>query len=417
MNAQSNSSDFDLIIVGGGMVGASLACALGNSPLKLAVIEAAPFVSNDQPSFDSRTLALAYGSRRIFDSLGLWQTIVERGVTPIRRIHVSDRGHLGSSHLDSQSEGVEALGYVAEMRLLGQVLHERMRTFSNVQFICPAQVTQVKLERARASVMITEGTGSRHFTGRLLVAADGGNSQIRQLLGVKTFRMGYDQHAVIANVAMDRPHEGVAYERFTASGPMALLPSRDTDGAENVFALVWTVTSAERDDVLRLNDADFLTQLQQRIGDRAGRFIKVGERAVYPLGWMQSREHVRQRLAIIGNAAHTLHPVAGQGFNLGLRDVAVLAQVVLDGVRRGEDPGELMLLRGYAKWRRRDQLETALFTDGLVRTFSTAFPPLALVRNIGLTLVDILPPVKHALARHAMGLGGKLSRLARGLPL
>jgi 2-octaprenyl-6-methoxyphenol hydroxylase len=198
---------------------------------------------------------------------------------------------------------------------------------------------------------------------------------------------------------------------------MALLPSRDTDGTENVFALVWTVKSAERDEVLRLDDAAFLAQLQQRIGERAGHFVKVGERAVYPLGWMQSREHVRQRLAIIGNAAHTLHPVAGQGFNLGLRDVAVLAQVVLDGVKRGRDPGELELLREYAKWRRRDQLETALFTDGLVRTFSTAFPPIVLARNIGLTLVDILPPVKHVLARHAMGLGGKLPRLARGLRL
>jgi len=417
MNAQQNSIDFDLIIIGGGMVGASLACALGNSQLKIAVIEATPFESTSQPSFDARTLALAYGSRRIFDSLGLWDAIAERGVTSIRRIHVSDRGHAGSSHLDSQSEGVEALGYVAETRLLGQVLHDSMRSFSNVQFICPAQVTQVQLEATRASVEITEHTGSRCLTGRLLVAADGGNSQTRQLLGIKTFRMGYDQHAVIANVAIDRPHQGVAYERFTASGPMALLPSRDTDGTENVFALVWTVKSAERDEVLRLDDAAFLAQLQQRIGERAGRFVKVGERAVYPLGWMQSREHVRQRLAIIGNAAHTLHPVAGQGFNLGLRDVAVLAQVVLDGVKRGQDPGELQLLREYAKWRRRDQLETALFTDGLVRTFSSAFPPLALARNIGLTLVDILPPVKHALARHAMGLGGKLPRLARGLRL
>ncbi len=417
MNEHNDNTDFDLIIVGGGMVGASLACALGNSPLKIAVIEATRFESDSQPSFDARTLALAYGSRQIFNSLGLWDEIAQRGVTPIRRIHVSDRGHAGSSHLDCQTEGVEALGYVAETRLLGQVLHERMHTFSNVQFICPAQVTQVNIEPTRASVEISEKQSSRSITGRLLVAADGGNSVTRQLLGIKTFRMGYDQHAVIANVAMDRPHEGVAYERFTSSGPMALLPSRDPEGNENIFALVWTVKSRERDAVLRLDDAAFLTQLQQRIGVRAGHFIKAGERFVYPLGWMQSREHVRQRLAIIGNAAHTLHPVAGQGFNLGLRDVAALAQVVLDGVRQGQDPGDLALLQTYAKWRRRDQLETALFTDGLVRAFSTAFPPLALARNIGLALVDILPPVKHVLARHAMGLGGKLPRLARGLRL
>ena len=417
MSEHNVDTDFDLIIVGGGMVGASLACALGDSPLKIAVIEATPFESDSQPSFDARTLALAYGSRRIFDSLGLWNDIEQRGVTPIRRIHVSDRGHAGSSHLDAQSEGVEALGYVAEIRMLGQVLHERMHTFNNVQFICPAQVSQVNIEPTRVSVEILEEQASRHITGRLLVAADGGNSVTRQLLGIKTFRMGYDQHAVIANVAMDRSHEGVAYERFTSSGPMALLPSRDTEGNENVFALVWTVKSSERDEVLRLDDTEFLSGLQQRIGERAGHFIKVGERFVYPLGWMQSREHVRQRLAIIGNAAHTLHPVAGQGFNLGLRDVAALAQVVLDGVRQGQDPGDLNLLQNYAKWRRRDQLETALFTDGLVRTFSTSFPPLALARNIGLALVDILPPVKHVLARHAMGLGGKLPRLARGLRL
>ena len=417
MSEHNDETGFDLIIVGGGMVGASLACALGDSPLKIAVIEATPFESDSQPGFDARTLALAYGSRRIFDSLGLWDEIEQRGVTPIRRIHISDRGHAGSSHLDAQAEGVEALGYVAEIRLLGKVLHERMHTFRNVQFICPAQVTQVSLEPTRASVEISEQQSSRNITGRLLVAADGGNSVTRQLLGIKTFRMGYDQHAVIANVAMDRPHQGVAYERFTSSGPMALLPSRDPDGNENIFALVWTVKSSERDEVLGLDDAAFLAQLQQRIGERAGRFIKVGDRFVYPLGWMQSREHVRQRLAIIGNAAHSLHPVAGQGFNLGLRDVAALAQVILDGVRQGQDPGDLALLQSYAKWRRRDQLETALFTDGLVRAFSTAFPPLALARNLGLALVDILPPVKHALARHAMGLGGKLPRLARGLRL
>ena len=211
-----------------------------------------------------------------------------------------------------------------------------------MQFICPAQVTQVNLEATRATVEISEKQSSRSITGRLLVAADGGNSVTRQLLGIKTFRMGYDQHAVIANVAMDRPHEGVAYERFTSSGPMALLPSRDPEGNENVFALVWTVKSRERDEVLRLGDAAFLAQLQQRIGERAGRFIKVGERFVYPLGWMQSREHVRQRLAIIGNAAHTLHPVAGQGFNLGLRDVAALAQA------HGQDERRLALVRDLA---------------------------------------------------------------------
>jgi len=414
---KSTDTDFDVVIVGGGMVGASLACALGDTPLKVAVIEATPYTADTQPSFDTRTVALAYGSRQIFDSLELWDPITALGVTPIKRIHVSDRGHAGTSHLDCQREDVEALGYVVETRVLGQVLHSAVQDLANVTLLCPAQVTGVDMQANRASINIQEGTNSRTLTGRLLVAADGGNSLIRNLLGIRTFRMDYDQSAVIANVVIDRPHRNIAYERFTAEGPMALLPSRGTDGADNTYALVWTVRRAGREGVLKLDDETFLHQLQQRFGDRAGRFVRVSQRFVYPLGWMQSREHVRARLAVIGNAAHTLHPVAGQGFNLGLRDVAVLAQVVLDGVRNGRDPGSLSLLRDYARWRQRDHIQTALFTDGIVRTFSTRFAPVALARNIGLTLVDILPPLKHSLARHAMGVGGKLPRLARGLRL
>jgi 2-octaprenyl-6-methoxyphenol hydroxylase len=411
------ATDFDIVIVGGGMVGASLACALGNSPLQVAVIEASPFAASDQPSFDARTVALAYGSRQIFNSLGLWNSIADLGVTAIERIHVSDRGHAGTSHLDSQQEGVEALGYVVETRVLGQVLHQAVQAFDNVTFLCPAEVIGVTMQASRSSIVIRQGKQDQTLSTRLLVAADGGNSVIRKLLGIRTFRMDYDQSAVIANVVTDRPHGNIAYERFTDNGPMALLPSRGTEGADNTYALVWTVKRKQQDAVLTLDDAVFLQQLQQRFGDRAGRFVRASQRHVYPLGWMQSREHVRARLAIIGNAAHTLHPVAGQGFNLGLRDVAVLAQVILDGVRDGRDPGELGLLREYARWRRRDHLQTALFTDGIVRAFSTRLVPMALARNLGLTLVDILPPLKHSLARHAMGVGGKLPRLARGLRL
>lgn len=410
-------TDFDIVIVGGGLVGASLACALGDTPLKIAVIEATPFAADTQPSFDARTVALAYGSRRIFDGLDLWESIAALGVTPIRRIHVSDRGHAGLSHLDSDREGVEALGYVVETRVLGQVLHQAVQHIDNVTFLCPARVTGVAMPASRARIDIQEDGRDRTLTARLLVAADGGDSLVRKLLGIRTFRIDYDQSAVIANVATDRPHRHVAYERFTADGPMALLPSRGADGADDTYALVWTVRHAERDRVRKLDDTSFLAELQQRFGDRAGHFVRASQRHVYPLGWMQSREHVRARLAIIGNAAHTLHPVAGQGFNLGLRDVAALAQVVLDGVRDGRDPGERDLLREYARWRRRDQWQTALFTDGMVRAFSSRLPPVVLARNLGLTLLDILPPLKHGLARHAMGVGGRLPRLVRGLRL
>lgn len=414
MNA---AADYDVIIAGGGMVGASLACALRDAPLKLAVIEAMPFSVPEHAGFDARTLALGHGSRRILDSLGLWPAIAEGGVTPIHRIHVSDRGHLGSSHLDRRDEGLDALGYVTEIRTPGEVLHGALANQDNVDFLCPAKVADVRIESLRAHVRLETDDGAREITGRLLVAADGGNSPIRQMLGIRSFRLGYGQHAVIANVAVDRPHDNVAYERFTDQGPMALLPARDPEGGDHMFALVWTVPDDQREAMLALDDGDFLAGLQDRFGERAGRFIQVGRRHAYPLTWMQSREHVRPRLAVIGNAAHTLHPVAGQGFNLGLRDVATLAEVITDGVRAGRDPGDPERLRDYARWRRRDQLTTALFTDSLVRIFSNNLPPVALARNLGLTLLDVAPPLKRLLARQAMGFGGKLPRLARGLKL
>lgn len=413
------SCDYDVLIVGGGMVGASLACALGDSPLRVAVIEATPLELESQPSFDARTVALALGSRRIFETLGLWPAIEAEGVTAIRHIHVSDQGHMGASHLDSAEEDVEALGYVAPSRHLGRVLHAALAEYDNIDVLCPARVSRVELKPHRAVLEIETGTAAttRPLTGRLLVAADGGESRVRRQLGIATFEVDYGQHAVIANVRMERPHQGVAWERFTRSGPMALLPARGPEGREDVYALVWTVDSAQLDSVLHLDDAQFLARLQQRFSGRVEGFVDVGTRQAYPLRWMQSREHVRPRLAIIGNAAHSLHPVAGQGFNLGLRDVAVLAEVLIDNRRAGRDPGDLAVLRRYAGWRRRDHLQTALFTDGLVRLFSNNLPPLALARNLGLLLVDMLPAARHTLARHAMGIGGRLPRLARGLRL
>ncbi len=413
----TTAADYDVIIAGGGMVGASLACALRDTPLKLAVIEATPFSAPDHAGFDARTLALGHGSRRILESLGLWSAIAEGGVTPIHRIHVSDRGHLGSSHLDRRDEGLDALGYVAGIRTPGEVLHAALAKQANVDFLCPAKVADVRIESLRAHVRLETEAGGREITGRLLVAADGGNSPIRERVGIRSFRLGYGQHAVIANVGVNRPHGNVAYERFTDQGPMALLPARDPEGGDRMFALVWTVPDERREEILALDDAAFLAGLQDRFGERAGRFVRVGRRHAYPLAWMQSREHVRPRLAVIGNAAHTLHPVAGQGFNLGLRDVATLAEVIIDGVRAGRDPGDPERLRDYARWRRRDQLTTALFTDALVRIFSNNLPPVALARNIGLTLLDVAPPLKRLLARQAMGFGGKLPRLARGLKL
>ena len=244
------------------------------------------------------------------------------------------------------------------------------------------------------------------------MAADGDKSFIRQLLDIPTEREEYGQSAVIANVTPSKNHQGIAYERFTDSGPLALLPL-----SENRCSLVWTVRSEQADEVMALSDEAFLAQLQSRFGFRLGRFEHVGRRQVYPLALVQAKEHVVNRVALIGNAAHALHPVAGQGFNLGIRDIAVLAQVVVDAAQAGKDFGHLEVLREYETWRARDHKEVITFTDALARLFANNSPPLACARNVGLLALDMLPAAKSMLARRTMGLAGRQPRLTRQMAL
>ena len=275
-------------------------------------------------------------------------------------------------------------------------------------------------ELASATIEITNDDGlveNKTLTTKLLVAADGDDSVVRRLSGVRIKQRNYEQSAVIANIATDKPHNNQAFERFTDSGPLALLPMAATENEKNRYSLVWTVNSSEQDEMMSWSDEEFLKKLKERFGSRAGEFISVSKRHTYPLALMRAREHVRERLAIIGNAAHTLHPVAGQGFNLGLRDVAALSQVIIDACRENKDIGSLDNLNSYADWRKRDHIQTAMATDGRVRIFSNNFLPLAALRNLGLVVVDLVPPLKKVFARHAMGFVGKLPRLGRGLKL
>ena len=407
----AEDSAYDVVIVGGGMVGASLAIALGATPLRVAVLEAVPFRSDRQPSYDDRAIALAYGTRRIFEGMGLWSAL-QAEATPIREIHISDRGHFGFTRLDCRDEGVEALGYVAVGRVMGAVLAERLQALPNVDLLCPAAVTNVVSGGDHAEVTVECGGLAQRLTSRLVVAADGATSQVRDWFGIDTRRWDYGQTAVITNITPERPHQNRAFERFTDGGPLALLPM-----SGNRCSVVWTVRGARADQVLAMDDEAFLRALHARFGDRLGSFLRVGARRAYPLQLVRAREHVRPRLALIGNAAHTLHPVAGQGFNLGLRDVAVLAEVLSDAAADGGDIGSLEVLRSYAQWRRQDHLKMIAFTDGLARVFANPLAPLRALRNAGMLAVDLLPTLKHVLTRHTMGLAGKLPRLARGLPL
>lgn len=402
---------YDLVIVGGGLVGASLAIALSGRGLRLALVEAAVPSADTQPSYDDRALALAYGSRRIFEGLGLWQAIVPQA-GPIEKIHVSERGQFGFTHLDCAEESVPALGYVITARELGRALLAELPVLPDLDILAPATVSGVSIGDEWATLVVQDEGRQRQLEARLLVAADGVRSFVRDAMQLPVRRWEYGQSAVVANITPERPHRHVAYERFTPSGPVALLPMNDQR-----CALVWTVADAELDQVLALDDATFIDRFQQRFGHRLGRFTRVGARQGYPLAMVRATESVRPRLAVIGNAAHTLHPIAGQGFNLGLRDVAALADVLADAIVAGEDIGELAVLQRYAQWRGRDQQLVSLATDGLARLFANPLAPLRVGRNLGMLAMDLLPGARHRLARAAMGLTGKLPRLARGLPL
>lgn len=411
----SQQAPYDLVIVGGGMVGASLACALRDSDMKILVVEAVPLTAAAQPSFDDRAIALAYGGKRIFETMGVWGAIDQLGVTPIEHIHVSDRSRFGFARLHAQDAGLPALGYVVESRVLGAALLSVLKQSPAIDWLCPATVTNLRIDSDGATLTVKQGDTMRTITTRLVAAADGADSAVRDKLGIAFERTEYDQTAVVTNAAVSRPPAGTAFERFTENGPLAVLPMRGD--RENRVGVVWSAPRAQAETLLAWSDEEFLAHLQERFGERLGQFTRLGKRASYPLRLTTIREHVRPRAVMIGNAAHTVHPVAGQGFNLGLRDVATLAEVLVDARREGRDPGDFAVLQRYADWRVKDNRVISSFTNSLLRVFANDIPPLALLRNLGLIAVDLLPPVKRGFIRVTSGLAGRLPRLARGLPL
>ncbi|NND35786.1 MAG: 2-octaprenyl-6-methoxyphenyl hydroxylase [Gammaproteobacteria bacterium] len=405
--------DFDVIIVGGGLVGASMACALDGAAVSVAVIERFAPEAPAQPSFDERTIALTWSSRQIFGGLGVWDGI-QGEASPIRDIRVSERGHAGSCVLSHRDAGTEALGYVIPTRVLGPALHERMRAADNVTLLCPADVASVKCHPGRVDVQVREAGDDlpRGLTGRLLIMADGGRSTLGEQLGFDSHRKAYPQSALITTVRSDRPHDGRAYERFVGSGPLAMLPMHDRD-----FAVVWTLEPNSVEALRELADDQLLARLQVAFGEQAGRFTELGSRQIYPLSVSRLGRPRVPRVVAIGNAAHIVHPVAGQGFNLGLKDVADLADQIRDCTQRGDDIGDARAVRRYARSRRRETRNVLSFTDGMIGVFSSGFPPLVVGRNLGLTAIDRLPPLRRALLERTMGLHGRQPRLAAGRPI
>jgi len=402
---------YDILIVGGGIVGASLARALDGQGLGIAMVEAIQFETRASPGYDDRAIALAQGTKRIFDGMQLWDNLADEA-TPIHRIHVSDRGHCGFTRMDRAEEGLPALGYVVPARVIGRVLGDFVRQTDAVDLYCPAVLQELSIDADAVRAVLLVNGREQAVTARLVVAADGAGSVVREQLGIPVTDYDYAQTAVITNITPQLPHRNTAFERFTDTGPLALLPM-----TEQRCAVVWTVSTGETDAVMGLSDAAFLARLQERFGFRLGRLERVGQRQAWPLHLIKASEYVRPRLALVGNAAHTLHPIAGQGFNLGVRDIAALAEVLVDATRRGVDPGDLFVLNRYAEWRHADLQRVTAFTDGMARLFTLPLPALGMARSAGMLVLDLVPPAKRLLTRLTMGRGGRISRLGCGLPL
>ena len=419
----------DVAIVGGGMVGASLALALRGLGVDVVLVEGVAPGSGAQPSFDDRTTALGNASRRIFESLGIWGDIAPQAAG-IRTIHVSDAGRFGFARLRAEEQGIDAFGYVVANRVIGTALWGRLSGLSSEGIVVrvPATAEDIEVSGDGAAFTLVRGPSVGAGSGgvgepavgdglvrerveaRLLVAADGAHSAVRTAAAIEADVEDYDQVAIVANVGADRPHDGTAYERFTATGPLAVLPLYDGS-----YGVIWSCRPADAAGVLSLDDGSYLRELQARFGWRAGLFVRVGRRVSYPLKLTRAVETTATRTVLIGNAAQALHPVAGQGFNLGLRDAAMLAEVIANA--DGGDVGAPELLRRFAEWRAADRGGVVRFTDGLVKLFGSSRPGAGMLRNLGLLMFDLAPPAKSALARVSAGFGGPTPRLARGLPV
>lgn len=404
--------DCDVLIVGGGLVGSLLANALSSLPLKTVLVEARNVRTLAQPSFDGRVTALANGSQRVLEQLGLWDA-VRAEAQAIRHIHIGERGRFGAARINARDESVAALGFTVENRTLGDALWSRLNDSERFRCLSPAEVLNFDCGAGGVSAEVDCGTRSVTINARLMVAADGARSKLREALGIGARVDDYEQQAIIVNCTTQEAHRARAFERFTAEGPIAVLPL-----TRNRVGVVWTLPTEKADSVLALTDDEFRSRLQAAFGYRLGRFEKIGRRDRHPLHRVRSDDLTNGRTVLIGNAAVALHPVAGQGFNLALRDAAALAEVIADAVSDGcVDVGQSAVLARYQSWRSGDQQKLAGFTHGLVRGFGIDAVGLSAIRGAGLMAFDLIPGAKSLLARHTMGLAGRVPKLARHLDL
>jgi len=406
----SNTDHFDLLILGAGMTGASLVHMLAPalaSGMKVGLIDRQTVRWDDDilkrpPSFDGRATALAWGSRLLLQQMGCWDAIAERACA-IEHIQVSDRGRFGQTHLHHTEQKVEALGYIVENAVLGRALLQNLHSYDGLTLMPETRVETLKMVEQGALLTLSDG---RQLSAELLVMADGARSGLAKQIGIEHIRRDYDSHAIVTQVEMDRAHEHWAYERFSDHGPVAFLPLH-----ERHFAVVWTLDPQQTEQMLAATDAEFIQRLQQQIGHRCGRIRKLGVRQSYPLALVRSTEQVRRGLVLLGNAAHSLHPVAGQGFNLALRDTAALAERLLQQWQAKQPLADLTMLLDYAERQQQDQTNTVVASDLLPRVFASNGKLVAVGRGLGLMALATMDIPRRLLTLHAMGVGQRAARL------
>lgn len=402
----STATEYDVIIVGGGMVGATLACALAQGGMSIAVIEShEPPAFDPEADYDLRVSAISRASQRIFEGLGAWRGMCARRVSPYREMHVWDAAGPGRIHFSAAELGEPDLGHIIENSVVQAALLERLAALDGARWYCPAGLRRLQVTEGGAQVELSDG---RRLTAALVVGADGANSRVRELSGISRSTRAYDQRAVVATVRTERGHAHTAWQRFLPTGPLAFLPL-----ADGRCSIVWSADTAEAGRLMAMEDTAFRQALGRALDYRLGQVIETGPRAAFTLRGSQAVPYVRPRIALVGDAAHTIHPLAGQGANLGFLDAATLAEVLL---RQGGDPGAYPRLRRYERARRGDNLAMMRAMEGFKLLFGAQAAPLRRLRNLGLTLTDRAVPVKHALMRRAMGLSGELPALARSLP-
>ncbi|PHS73183.1 MAG: 2-octaprenyl-6-methoxyphenyl hydroxylase [Cycloclasticus sp.] len=393
------SHDYDVIIIGGGMVGGCLGLALSQSSLRVAIVESREFTEKQSDSAGKRAIALSWGSRRILEQLNIWRPVNDAAMA-IKHIHVSDKGHFGKTRLSAASQNVDALGYVIEAVKIQAVVTNSLKQ-SNIDSLCPASLVDYVVHDDSADVTISLNGKEKTLSCKLLVGADGGLSKVRECGAFELKEYSYDQHAIAGLISVESDVHDVAYERFTSEGPIAMLPHFD-----GLYSLVWIMPSELAQDVMALPENEFLERLQSRFGQWLGQLGLSGKCQTFPLNLSHVPNNTAERVVLIGNAAHQLHPVAGQGFNLGLRDAAILADALLSNQN-----DMATVLETYANRRQLDQALITGFTDNVIKLFSTDSALFSVVRNSGLLMLDKIPLMKNQFARQTMGLGSRLARL------